>query len=107
LVEYKLFPSEDEAVKKIFCANIKNIARVQVAVVVLLEMNKGYIPSTVLDGSLFEIFGEDAESGQKYQKYLFYMVMTRAIEKLYLFFEEEKKSEYLKLIKPIEFKNIK
>jgi len=106
LVESDNYSSITEADKYIYCTTINNTFGINADIVVILELNKGILPNSNLDSHLFIPFGDIIENELKNQKLLFYMGMTRAIERLYLVYEENKKSEFLKLIMPIAFKNI-
>ena len=106
LVELGYFHLKEEAVENIIISGIHNLKNTQAENIVFLDVNRAVLPITHPDYELFIPFGQTMQMKQEEQKRLFYVALTKAQNKLYLLYEEDKKSEYLKLITPIAFKDI-
>lgn len=63
--------------------------------VIILEANRGIIPSIHPDNTLYWIFGEKPEVVVEDEMRLFYVALTRAKQSLHILYEDDKVSEFV------------
>lgn len=77
------------------CASIHSSKGKEADVVIILDVNKGLHPLYSPHSEIFNIFDETEKEVLEDEARLYYVALTRAIERLYVVYKEDLKSEYI------------
>ncbi len=89
------FMTEEEYKKYIFVKTVHTSKGEEADVVILLNVNEGSFPIYNSNNTLFEVFDETIEDFVKDEERLYYVALTRAKEKLYIYYRDKNKSSFI------------
>jgi DNA helicase-4 len=99
LVMSGVYTNAQEVQNHIDFSIMSDLKPLETDVIIFLQITSDVIPSINSSSALFEAFGENILTNLTDQLRLFYVAMTRAKSKIYIFTEKDKESEFLEYLK--------